>query len=101
MRLPRLNMGVSVLPTPMKYIATIKINLKEKDATDGILERISDLGFDHGAENDGSDLVYTMEEDDQDKLREDVVAFGKALREFFRVVKIIPALDITYREETV
>jgi Asp-tRNA(Asn)/Glu-tRNA(Gln) amidotransferase C subunit len=84
-----------------KHIATIKITLKEKDATDGILERISDLASEYGAEDDGSNLVYTLKNENLDELREDVVAFGKALREFLRVIKIIPApLNIKYREET-
>jgi hypothetical protein len=88
--------------TMTKHIAaTIKIAVKDKDATDGILERISDLGFDHGAENDGSDLVYAMEGDNLDKLRERAVAFRRALQEFFKVTKISrSALDIRYREET-
>jgi len=30
-----------------KHIATIKITLRDKDAWDGILERISDLGLDN------------------------------------------------------
>ena len=36
--------------TMTKHIATIKITLRDKNMWDGVLERISDLGFDHGAE---------------------------------------------------
>lgn len=83
-----------------RHIATIRITLKETDATDGILERISDLGFDHDAENDGSDLVNTMEGDNLDKLRERAVAFRRALQEFFKVASIAVNLYVTYSEET-
>ncbi len=81
-----------------KHIATIKITLRDKDAWDGILERISDLGFHHGAESESS-LIYTMEGDNLVQLRESVAAFRQALREFFQVTRITPSgLDTTYRE---
>jgi hypothetical protein len=41
-----------------------------------------------------------MEEDNLEKLRERAVAFGQALREFFKVASIAVNLYITYSEET-
>jgi len=83
-----------------KHIATIKVALKEKDATDGILERIADLAYEYDAESDGSSLVYTMEDDDLDNLREDAAAFEKALRKFFKDASIAVNLYVTYSEDT-
>jgi hypothetical protein len=82
------------------HIATIKIALKEKDATDGILERISDLASDHGAEDDGSSLAFVMTGDNQNELREDAAAFEKAVKKFFKDAATPANIYITYSEET-
>ena len=83
-----------------KHIATIKITLRDKNMWDGVLERISDLGFDHGAESESS-LVHTMEGDNLVELRERVAAFRQALQDFFKITRITPSgLDIKYREGT-
>ncbi len=84
----------------VKHIATIKITLKEKDATHGILERISDLASEHGAEDDGSSLVYKIRDENQDELREDATALQKAFQGFFKAASIAVNLYITYSEET-
>ena len=88
--------------TQTKYVALISVDLEERHASDGILERIDDLAYDHNAEHSGTRLAYTMEASNRDELRGRVIAFSEALREFFRALEIrISAfkITVTYREE--
>jgi hypothetical protein len=83
-----------------KHIATIRIgSMNKKDVTSGILERISDLAVEHDAEDDASNLVYTMEDDNLDELREDAVAFRQALQKFFTDASLAGNPYITYSSE--
>jgi hypothetical protein len=81
-----------------QHIATIKIVLREKDATHGILERISDLASDHGAEDDGSSLSFTIEDDNQDDLRKRADELQRAFRKFLTDATVASNIYITYSE---
>lgn len=83
------------------YAATLDIALKDTDTTDGILERIGDIAFEHNVENDGSDLNFTLTSTELGELREDWSAFIKELEELFRVCRIRPTKwDVKVEERT-
>jgi hypothetical protein len=79
--------------------ATLKIRLRDKDINDALLEKIGDVGFEQGAEGDGSNLVYTLTDDDEDKLIERVDSFKQVMWEFFDSCEAMSLVTVKYGDE--
>jgi hypothetical protein len=77
--------------------ATLKIHLKDEDISDGFLERIGDIGFGQGAEGDGSNLVYTIT--DEDNLVERVASFKQAMWKLFDDCEVMSLVTVKYPTE--
>ena len=79
--------------------ATLKIRLRDEDINDPLLEKIGVVGFEQGAAGDGSNLVYTITDDDEDKLIERVDSFKQAMWEFFDRCGVMSCVRVNYGDE--
>jgi hypothetical protein len=78
--------------------AILKIQLKEEDISDGLLERIGDVVFKQGAEDSGSN-VYVITADDEDELVERVDSFKQAMWKFFDNCETMSLVTVKYGTE--